>query len=74
MPIVLPKKRMDALARRPPRSTAVPVCYVQRVAPLRCSLILAVAKLDRMFGTNKFFRKNQRKLYVNGDLAADGTG
>lgn len=74
MPIVLPKKRMDALARRPPRSTAVPVCYVQRVAPLRCSLILAVAKLDRIFGSNKFFWKNQRKLYVNGALAADGTG
>ena len=65
---------MDALARRPPRSTAVPVCYVQRVAPLRSPLILAVAKLDRMFGTYKFFGKNQRKLYVNGALAADGTG
>lgn len=42
-----------------------PVCLRWGVAPLRCSLSSATAKVWRKIGNSNFFGKNLRKIYVN---------
>ena len=74
MAIVSEKKK--AAPRNDQPRHCVPACYVRRVAPLRCTPILAVAKIqkevsnllleiDRVSETSKLFRKKLRKVYVN---------
>ena len=63
MTIVSEKKK--AAPRNDQPRHCVPACYVRRVAPLRCSPILAVAKIGRVSETSKLFGKKLRKVYVN---------
>jgi len=57
-------KIKERLLRDRPQSTCMPVCYVQKVAPLRCLPILAGTKVSNKDGTTKGRRKNLRKFYV----------
>ena len=74
MPIVLPKKKNGRSCETPtPKHCCARLLRSESRTPALLSYPRG-AKIERMFGTNKFFGKFQRKLYVTGDFAADGTG